>query len=75
MEPFDKSSQQVITEMNSSVHGLDLSEVETRQKAYGPNRLTSAPAPSLFSIFIKQFKDFIVYILLFAIFFSLLIGE
>lgn len=72
---FNKSSQQVITEMHSSAQGLCLSEVEKRQNAHGPNRLTSLPPPSLFSVFIKQFKDFIVYILLFAIFFSLLIGE
>jgi P-type Ca2+ transporter type 2C len=75
MEFFNKNKQQVITELDSSPQGLDLVEVETRQRQYGLNRLSSPPAPSLFSLFVKQFKDFIVYILLFAIFFSLLIGE
>ena len=61
--------------MQSSVKGLSHAEVEARRKTHGPNRLSSPPPPSLFSIFVNQFKDFIVYILLFAIFFSLIIGE
>jgi Ca2+-transporting ATPase len=75
MEFFNKTNEQVVTEMQSSVKGLSFAEVESRQAAYGPNQLSSSPAPSLFSIFIHQFKDFIVYILLFAIVFSLIIGE
>lgn len=72
---FNKTTQQVITEMGSFTKGLSPAEVEKRRRVHGANRLSSPPEPSLLSIFINQFRDFIVYILLFAIFFSLIIGE
>ena len=75
MSFFNKTCQQTIQEMASSDQGLDPAEAGKRLHHFGPNRLTSAPPPSLLHIFINQFKDFIIYILLFAILFSVLIGE
>ncbi len=72
---YSHESQQVVTDLSSSPQGLDINEVEKRRAIYGLNRLSSAPPPSLISIFINQFKDFIIYILFFAIIFSLIIGE
>ncbi len=75
MSQFAQTTQQVLQEMTSSAQGLSLTEVEKRRETYGPNRLASPPPPSLLSLFLNQFKDFIIYILLFAIVFSLIIGE
>ncbi len=75
MSYFKQTKHQVIAEMASSFQGLSPEDVEKRRATHGLNQLSSPPPPSLFSIFINQFKDFIIYILLFAIVFSLIIGE
>ncbi|MEN8189848.1 MAG: cation-transporting P-type ATPase, partial [Thermodesulfobacteriota bacterium] len=51
----------------TSRKGLTSSVAAERLVLDGRNRLESAPPPSLLTIFINQFKDFIIYILLFAI--------
>ncbi|MEN8140762.1 MAG: cation-translocating P-type ATPase [Thermodesulfobacteriota bacterium] len=71
----DQSAADVIREVASSASGLSEAEAQERLAKVGPNRLTAAPPPSLLVIFLNQFRSFIIYILLFAIVFSLLIGE
>ncbi len=66
---------QVIDQLASSEKGLGAAEASRRLRRDGPNRLSVAPPTPLVIIFLRQFKDFIIYILLFAIVFSLLIGE
>ncbi|PLX82473.1 MAG: cation-translocating P-type ATPase [Desulfuromonas sp.] len=74
-EFYQQSIETVFAELHSSDKGLIQVEVEERLARYGPNTLeTSVPINPLL-IFIDQFKSFIIYILLFAVAFSLLIGE
>ena len=52
--------------LRSGEHGL--SEVDTRQrlKKYGPNKLPEAKVESIFVIFLRQFENPLIYILLIA---------
>jgi Ca2+-transporting ATPase len=75
MAYYDKTRTQVQKILHANEYGLDSAEAAKRLAKNGRNKLRSTKPRSLFIIFISQFKDFIIYILLFAIFFSLLIGE
>ncbi|MGM7681760.1 calcium-translocating P-type ATPase, SERCA-type [Cytobacillus sp. Hm23] len=62
--------------MNSnSETGLTEQEVNQRQQKSGLNELDEAEQPSAFLLFLAQFKDFMVLILLIATFISGLLGE
>ncbi|WP_460417876.1 cation-transporting P-type ATPase, partial [Planifilum fimeticola] len=55
--------------------GLDKGEAERRLKAVGPNRLSEGEKISPFIVFLNQFKDFMVLVLLAATLISGLLGE
>lgn len=55
--------------------GLTAAEAAVRRKRYGENTIDRAPRPSALSIFINQFKDFMVLVLLGATFLSAVLGE
>lgn len=55
--------------------GLSISEAEKRFQQVGPNELETRTVINPLLIFINQFKSFIIYILLFAVVFSVVIGE
>lgn len=67
--------QEVLDQLGTSVTGLGDDEVRRRRDRDGPNRLTEQPPVPAWRILVRQFADFIIYMLLFAILFSLLIGE
>ncbi|MDD5584183.1 MAG: calcium-transporting P-type ATPase, PMR1-type [Candidatus Omnitrophica bacterium] len=50
--------------------GLSIQEVKTRLDKYGPNQLREAKGRSPISIFLEQFQDFIVWVLIGAAFVS-----
>ncbi len=66
---------EVLSELNTSITGLSNDEAAKRQAEKGYNRLKSSPPVSAWKIFISQFANFIIYLLLFAVVFSILIGE
>ncbi len=55
--------------------GLTVKEAESRWKRYGPNQLKEAKQASLFAIFISQFQDIMVGILVVATIISFFLGE
>lgn len=55
--------------------GLADSEVKTRHQNYGPNRLSETQRKSPLSIFLNQFKDFMILLLMGASIISGFIGE
>lgn len=59
----------------TSETGLNSSEVLIRQARYGRNEIDSSDGLHHWRIFVDQFKSFIIYILLFAVVFSVAIGE
>ncbi|MFX1238503.1 MAG: cation-translocating P-type ATPase, partial [Promethearchaeota archaeon] len=70
MEP-----EAVVKAFNTSLdEGLSADEVEIRLQKYGKNELVKEKGKTAFQIFIGQFKDFLIYLLFFAIIVSLIIG-
>jgi len=61
--------------LQSGENGLSSAEAARRLAEAGPNELTHKPPRSLLSIFISQFNNFLIYILIAAMLISLLIGE
>lgn len=55
--------------------GLSNAEAQKRLRSEGPNELETRTSINPLLIFIGQFRSFIIYILLFAVVFSVLIGE
>lgn len=72
--------QQTIEELKQSLgtdieNGLCHDEVEQRLKQYGENKLSEAPKSSFFKIFITQFKNPLVYIVLCAAAIIFFVGD
>jgi len=69
------SSEHVFKKLKTSVKGLSNKEVEKRQKEHGFNKLPKERAlPGLF-LFLRQFKNPLVYILLAALAISFIAGH
>ncbi|MBU0731192.1 MAG: cation-translocating P-type ATPase [Proteobacteria bacterium] len=75
MNYYRSSVEEVLTGLKTSKSGLSEEEANKRQEEYGLNELETKSAINPLLIFISQFKSFIIYILLFAVVFSLVIGE
>ncbi|MBU0482504.1 MAG: cation-translocating P-type ATPase [Proteobacteria bacterium] len=73
--PYRRTPDEILTDLKSTREGLTAAEAALRQQQYGSNELETRTAISPVAIFFSQFKSFIIYILLFAVAFSLLIGE
>jgi len=70
-----KSGEEVLKELDSCSDGLSFEEVRKRHLRHGSNALETAKAINPLVLFLDQFKSFIIYILLFAVVFSCVIGE
>ena len=69
------SVEEVTKKLNASIeNGLKTEEVETRLEKYGRNELIKEKGKTALQIFIGQFKDFLIYLLFFAIIISIIIG-
>ena len=66
---------QVLAELGTDKVGLTGEEAARRLQQYGPNELVSKKKISPIAIFIEQFKDYLILILLAATVISLVIGE
>jgi len=65
----------VAEKMNTSVEvGLTENEAQKRLEEYGRNELIKEKGKTALQIFISQFKDFLIYLLMFAILISIIIG-
>ncbi len=66
---------EVVKKMGTSLeNGLTEQEVQKRLEKYGKNELVKEKGKSAWQIFIGQFKDFLIYLLIFAIIISIIIG-
>lgn len=66
MSFYRKSSDETMEELNTSLNGLSSQEAAKRKERYRANELKEADRPSALQIFIDQFKDLIVIILILA---------
>ncbi|HSQ53432.1 MAG TPA: HAD-IC family P-type ATPase, partial [Acidobacteriota bacterium] len=74
-EWYTLKKEKLLDSLKSTEAGLSDEEAERRLKEYGPNELTAKEGISPLQIFLGQFKDIFVGMLLFAIIVSLAIGE
>ena len=75
MHYSQQTGEQVLADLGSCTDGLSQEEVRERLLQYGQNILETGEAVNPFLLFLEQFKSFIIYILLFAVVFSIFIGE
>ena len=75
MNFYQKTVDETLAALETTRTGLSDKEVNARRQQYGLNELKTESSINPFVIFFSQFKSFIIYILLFAVFFSVIIGE
>lgn len=63
------------TELDSSASGLSSAQVAERRKMYGLNQISEGNRVSLLTVFLNQFRDFMIIVLLAATLISGLLGE
>ena len=67
--------EEVVKKLDTSIEkGLSDAEVQARVLKYGKNELIQEKGKTAWQIFIGQFKDFLIYLLIFAIIISVIIG-
>lgn len=69
-----QSGESVLGAMDSELDGLSQAEATRRLEEYGRNEIRDSEEISPLNIFIDQFRDFLIYLLIFAAFISLAIG-
>jgi P-type Ca2+ transporter type 2C len=67
--------KEVLEETRSSKEGLTNIEAEKRLETYGPNEIAAAKKKSPFVLFLHQFKDFMILVLMAAAIISGLLGD
>lgn len=72
---FSKSSTEVLKKFNVEMEGLNEKQVTEATEKYGYNELTEKKKKSIFVIFLEQFKDLLVGILIVAAIISMATGE
>lgn len=75
MKEYQKSIQEVLSEFDASRNGLTSFQVDDRQKQYGLNDMDQQEKESPLQIFLSQFKDLLVIVLIVAGFISMATGE
>ena len=69
------SIKDTLDNLNSSASGLSTEEAAQRLSQYGPNELERAKKISPWRLFLEQFKDLLIIILLVAVVLSAILGE
>jgi Ca2+-transporting ATPase len=74
MNWHSSEKEEVLSELDTQEQGLSEEEVEKRREKYGENRIESEDDVSLLRIFLSQFNDFLIYLLIFSAFVSIGVG-
>ncbi len=72
---FHLSEKEVLERLSASRTGLSSREAEKRKSEYGPNALQTAKRKNGFQVFLDQFKDLLVIILMIAAVISMISGD
>ncbi|WP_294064531.1 cation-translocating P-type ATPase [uncultured Fusobacterium sp.] len=72
---FAMTKEEVLSKLNSKETGLTTGEVEISIEKYGYNQLNEEKKLSTMQVFISQFKDFLVIILIIASIISIISGN
>ncbi|MCH3971453.1 MAG: cation-translocating P-type ATPase [Oscillospiraceae bacterium] len=72
---YSKSAEEVLREKESRHEGLSAQEAGERLQRFGPNRLKEGKRKSTLVVFLEQFKDLLVGILVVAAIISMISGQ
>ena len=73
---FTKSNEEVLKELDVVVsQGLSAEEAKVRLEKYGPNQLLAKKKKSIFSLFIAQLQEWLIYVLFAAVVITVFMGE
>ena len=75
MKWYQQNIEQVLSELKASTNGLDEAEVRSRLDQYGPNALEEKKKKPAWMLFLSQFTDFMILILIAAAIISGIAGE
>jgi len=75
MDFYKLSKEAAAKEIGASLDGLTLSEAADRLKKYGKNELAEEGRKSPLLVFLSQYKDFLVIILIIAAIISMILGD
>ena len=74
-EYYQMSRTEAQKSVNGSTHPLSQDQIKKNQEKYGPNALVEEKKKSILQIFLEQYKDFLVIILIAAAIVSGLLGD
>ncbi|MBU0980520.1 MAG: HAD-IC family P-type ATPase [Nanoarchaeota archaeon] len=60
---YQEGVESVFSELSTSKKGLSIKEVEKRIKHYGNNEIKSEKRDSIYKIFLRQFRSFVIWVL------------
>lgn len=72
---FNQPTSKVLNDFNVTLEGLSTSQAEKNLETYGPNALSEGKKKSGIVVFLEQFKDLLVIILIAAAIISMLSGN
>ena len=75
MNWHQQKTDEAMQNLGSSAQGLSADEVRIRLLEHGPNELTETARKTVFMMFLDQFKDFMILVLIAAAVISGIIGE
>jgi len=75
MSYYNQEIEEVTKALNATTNGLRTDEVLERREKFGYNEIITQKKRSIYTIFLGQFKDFLVILLLAALVISIILGE
>ncbi|VAX34472.1 hypothetical protein MNBD_NITROSPIRAE03-1686, partial [hydrothermal vent metagenome] len=75
MDWHRKETSEVVDRLNSSLQGLSLEEARKRLVEYGPNELREKKKKGPLMLFLDQFRDFMILVLIAAAVVSGIVGD
>jgi Ca2+-transporting ATPase len=70
----DAPTESVLGDLDADEEGLSREVAAERLDEYGPNEIREGEETSMLEIFLSQFRDFLIYLLIFAALLSLAVG-
>ena len=72
---FQQTTEEVLSNLGTTTDGLNDAKVEEQRAAYGRNELEEKKSKNVFQVFLMQFLDLLVIILIAAAIISLVTGN
>lgn len=72
---YTQTKEDVLKQLDTSISGITEGEAKSRQEIHGMNELIEGKKKNLFFLFLEQFKDFLVIILIAAATISAFLGD